>query len=169
MSLSGGLRKFIRDSLNKVVPNLGTVIFKHPVLKYPVDAIDLAERQARALFLQHTAKAAIIASKKNALQTGPYPIPENILSHMTDHFCHKLLESVRYVVDSEIDSTLQALAFHIGDKDAITLENVIVFRRNDDALNNIRLWAHELVHVRQYRSWGNLGLCPQISSQVPGC
>ena len=45
-------------------------------------------------------------------------------------------------------------SFNLGDQSAITLDNVIVFRFEGDALNNSILWAHEVAHVQQYRKWG---------------
>jgi hypothetical protein len=41
----------------------------------------------------------------------------------------------------------------IGHPEAITLIDVIVFRGPSEA-NDVALWAHELVHVDQYRDWG---------------
>jgi len=40
------------------------------------------------------------------------------------------------------------------DVNAVTLVDIIVFRSQDDALNNVALWAHELKHVQQYQQWG---------------
>ncbi|MNF05204.1 hypothetical protein D3C80_2048820 [compost metagenome] len=38
--------------------------------------------------------------------------------------------------------------------EAVTLVDIIVFRSEEAALNDVALWAHELVHVQQYQQWG---------------
>jgi hypothetical protein len=45
-----------------------------------------------------------------------------------------------------------------GDVQAITLNDVIVFRNADDAQYNAGLWAHELTHVRQFQDKSVLGV-----------
>lgn len=36
----------------------------------------------------------------------------------------------------------------------MTLIDIIVFRHQADAEDNVALWAHELHHVQQYQTWG---------------
>ncbi len=53
--------------------------------------------------------------------------------------------------------TLPGLALEYGDALALTLIDVVLFRREDDARWNEKIWAHELTHVMQYRRWGVQG------------
>ena len=50
--------------------------------------------------------------------------------------------------------SLPGLAFQYGDAAAITLIDVVLFRSDADARHDLKLWAHELTHVEQYRRWG---------------
>ena len=41
-----------------------------------------------------------------------------------------------------------------GDAAAITLIDVVLFRSDWDGRHDLKLWAHEMTHVEQYRRWG---------------
>jgi len=96
----------------------------------------------------------IIASRNNALNAGTQPIPTNIYQELRGFFPDDVLRAVRYRVGEGHFLSLQKSSFHLADRAAIALDNVIVFRHNGDAQHNVRLWAHEIAHVQQYRAWG---------------
>ena len=97
----------------------------------------------------------ILASRNAALSAGVSPMPEHIRTQLAHLYPVSLLDSVRYKTGSGFLGTLQFLRDEMDESGAITLKEVIVFRNASDATCNVRLWAHELEHVRQY---GNLGV-----------
>jgi hypothetical protein len=97
----------------------------------------------------------ILASREAALSAGVSPMPEHIRTQLAHLYPASLLDSVRYKTGSGFLGTLQFLRDEMDESGAITLKEVIVFRNASDATCNVRLWAHELEHVRQY---GNLGV-----------
>src|SRR5699024_9332514 len=84
---------------------------------------------------------------------GVRTIPSGMREKLVRYFEPELLDRVRYRVGESAPGSLASFAFELRDKDAITLDDVIVFRTADKALDDV-LWAHELEHVRQYRRWG---------------
>ncbi len=95
----------------------------------------------------------IIAARRDALAAGTGPIPERIVQALTGYFPADLLRSVR-CGGGGASLSLPGLAFQYGDALAITLIDVVLFRRDDDVRWNEKIWAHELTHVMQYRRWG---------------
>jgi hypothetical protein len=63
-----------------------------------------------------------------------------------------VLAQVRWRVDGET-GLAGRLLFQSGTVRAVTLDNVILFASAEEAAN-VKLWAHELYHVMQYRQWG---------------
>jgi hypothetical protein len=96
--------------------------------------------------------SAIAGAREQAVRAGVQPVPANIKAALAQAFPAELLERVRYHVGRPDSLAIQA--FQQGHIQAMTLIDVIVFQKEDDALNNAGLWAHELVHVRQYDQWG---------------
>jgi hypothetical protein len=82
------------------------------------------------------------------------PIPLHIRSQLEPYFDLAVLETARYRVGD--DSVLTAANTLLRNPDivAVTLIDIIVFRNEADALDNVALWAHELKHVEQYLEWG---------------
>ncbi|HET7883965.1 MAG TPA: DUF4157 domain-containing protein [Acetobacteraceae bacterium] len=79
------------------------------------------------------------------------PVPLSIVPQLAGWFPPDLLSAVRW---SHGTGQLSGLALQYGDVEAITLIDVILFRRTADVEHNTRLWVHELTHVVQYRRWG---------------
>lgn len=98
---------------------------------------------------------AIADGRNTALKKGVYPIPEEIKAELLMYFDESLLNSVRYTVGSSIFSGVtQGLALKVG-ANAITLGNVIAFKRTGaNGSENSAIWAHEMIHVRQYKEYG---------------
>jgi hypothetical protein len=81
------------------------------------------------------------------------PIPYNIRQQITGYASEDSMNRVRYKIG---DSGFANLAHNLeqgGLATAVTLIDVIVFRGPSEAADPA-LWAHELVHVDQYRDWG---------------
>lgn len=96
--------------------------------------------------------SAIQIARDETLKAGTQPIPADIKAALAGAFPAEMLERVRYRVGKEGSLAIQA--FQYGDIQAMTLIDVIVFQKEEDALANAGLWAHELTHVRQYDAWG---------------
>ncbi|NOT61417.1 MAG: DUF4157 domain-containing protein [Acidobacteria bacterium] len=97
----------------------------------------------------------ILLSREAALSAGTQPIPAHIRSQVAHLFPASMLDQVRYKTGSGFLGTLQWFRGEMEGKGAITLKDVIVFAKAEEAQCNVRLWAHELEHIRQY---GNLGV-----------
>ncbi len=95
----------------------------------------------------------ILQSRDQAIAAGVRPIPPGLRAKLARYFDADLLDRVRYRIGRATASSLASFAFSLREKDAITLDNVIVFRTADKAVDDV-LWAHELTHVRQYERWG---------------
>ncbi|MNF34651.1 hypothetical protein D3C84_154970 [compost metagenome] len=65
-----------------------------------------------------------------------------------------MLDTARYKVGDAGEMNAAHTLMQNPDVNAVTLVDVIVFRNQDDAQNNVALWAHELHHVKQYLEWG---------------
>ena len=96
----------------------------------------------------------ITESRQETLAAGTKPIPPQIIAGLADYFPVTQLHEVRFRVGQIADLSLPALAFRFGDASAVTLDDVIVFNHEADAETDLKLWAHELTHVMQYRRWG---------------
>lgn len=83
------------------------------------------------------------------------PVPEKIKRKLTPYFDRHILEKARYTTDWS--PTIGAALRQFIDTDryalAVTLDNVIVFS-DEESLDNLWLWVHELKHVEQYDRWG---------------
>jgi hypothetical protein len=99
----------------------------------------------------------IDASRQQAMRQGVQPMPPRIYRALLGYFPAELLASVVCRSGSTQDDPLPFLAFRYGDALALTLGDVIVFRDKDAMQSDLRLWAHEVTHVMQYRRWGLQG------------
>jgi hypothetical protein len=97
----------------------------------------------------------IEVSREAAISAGVSPMPEHIRTQLAHLFPASLLDSVRYKTGSGFLLTLQWFRDELEGTGAITLKDVIVFANASNASCDVKLWAHELEHVRQY---GNLGV-----------
>lgn len=124
------------------MPNSGTVI-----KTIPGGPEIVAQGAAPAL------EAWIIASRNSSHGTAQ-PIPLHIRQALSRWYSPQVLDNTRYKVgDNGFFNAARNVMFN-ADVSAVTLIDVIVFRSADDTQNNIPLWAHELYHVEQFRSWG---------------
>lgn len=120
--------------------------------------------RALQLLLQNRAELAhaaaptlarwIEASRRQALAEGVKPIPPSVRRRLTGYYPAELLNRVHYRVGLAKAASLPVAAFEYGHTIAMTLDDVIVFRDPQRAEMDASLWAHELRHVMQFRSWG---------------
>ena len=122
-------------------------------IKNPDQAIGLISDPGRALYLPVV--TAIIAGRNAVINGGGQLVPENIKPFLRHWYSPELINSVRWSSQwSLVNNTLQAAQMNINsDTRAISLINAVVFR-NDAAAHDPALWAHEMVHIDQYRQWG---------------
>lgn len=158
-ALAGGL---FGDVVNVFVPGAGTALddvhrqIKDAVPVYKdveegaAKTVNEASVQAGAPILQE----AIARSRDDALRQGVRPIPPEIRANLSGYVSDHLLNIARYRVRGGGDLSIQVNAIRYGHAYAVTLDYVIVFKSENDALYNPALWVHELTHVDQYQRWG---------------
>ena len=96
---------------------------------------------------------SIVLSRDAALEEGVAEIPASIRASLEGYVPDATLARVRWRAGGTWDLLAQS-TFLLRDAQAVTLDYVIVFAREDEALNDPKLWAHELKHVMQYEEWG---------------
>lgn len=96
----------------------------------------------------------IAESRDAAVHEGVEPVPQSIRAALAGFVPDEILDRARWRVDGGGVLSLQQTLFRSGYVPAVTLEHVIVFDRERDALEDAALWAHELKHVMQYAEWG---------------
>jgi hypothetical protein len=94
----------------------------------------------------------IIASRDVALAEGTDAMPPAIRKALAGYVPEDVLDATRWRAGGGGGSLQQGM-FTFGDSPAITLDQVIVFDSPSDA-KDPKLWAHEIMHVIQYRRWG---------------
>ena len=97
---------------------------------------------------------AIAQGRDAAVQAGVRKIPDNIRARLGPYFAPETLDKVRYGIGMPGDSEILRFAFEWLRTSAFVLDDVIIFKREEDAASNLRLWAHELEHVVQYEVLG---------------
>lgn len=94
------------------------------------------------------------ASRDSSIN-GAMPIPPNIRRILTGFSDEDAMNRVRYRMGDNgalnLAHIIQQWRFY--DVTAVTLVDVIVFRGPTEA-NDPCLWAHELIHIQQFRDWG---------------
>jgi hypothetical protein len=99
----------------------------------------------------------IVQSRDAAIEQGVAEIPAAIRAVLAGYVPDGTLDRVRWRAGAAGEMSLQQNAFAFGDVPAITLDYVIVFADEKNALEDPKLWAHELKHVMQYAEWGVSG------------
>ena len=101
-----------------------------------------------------TALGEAIRHSRNAAIGQAKPIPAGVRNQLRDFFPDAVLDRVKFKVGDDGVLNLARNTLFNASVGAITLDDVIVFRSDDDAQRNISLWAHELRHAQQYLEWG---------------
>ena len=84
------------------------------------------------------------------------PIPSGIRAALEGHVPDEVLDRVRWR-EGGTQLSLPQNVIRFGDAYAMTLDDVIVFSDRSAALEDPKLWAHELKHVMQFAEWGVAG------------
>jgi hypothetical protein len=105
----------------------------------------------------------ITASRDAARAQGVEPIPAAIRAALQGYVPEPILDRVRWREGSSEPMLPQSL-MSFGEVPAMTLDDVIVFRHRRTALEDPKLWAHELKHVMQYADWGIDGFAKRYLS-----
>ena len=96
---------------------------------------------------------AIKLGRLEASRTGTKPVPDRLKRMFRDHYPDEVLDEARWRVAEPGSRLGRVLSRWPVKEGAVTLGNVIVFK-TDKAARNHGLFAHELVHVTQYRKLG---------------
>ena len=96
---------------------------------------------------------AIRFSRKQASNAAPQLIPQDIAEALKSYFPSQTLRRVRWTTAGKRISLGTVLAGWYYREGAVTLDEVVVFS-NLNTAKDVQLWAHELVHVRQYEELG---------------
>ena len=95
----------------------------------------------------------ISAARDAAKEEGVEPIPASIRAALTGYVPEDTLERVRWRHGTTQLAMPQSV-IRFGEVQAMTLDDVIVFQDRRAALEDPKLWAHELKHVMQFAEWG---------------
>jgi hypothetical protein len=95
----------------------------------------------------------IAAERDAAKEQGVEPIPAAVRAVLQGHVPDDVLDRVRWR-QGGTQLSLPQNAFRFGHVPAMTLQDVIVFQDRGAALEDPKLWAHELKHVMQFAEWG---------------
>jgi hypothetical protein len=126
------------------------------VVKNPEKIIELAGQPANWPYVP--VATAIISARNAVVNSGGKRIPHQIKQKMRRWYSDDLLNSVRWTTNwGPLMSTIQSAQMSFNSQtQAIALINAVIFR-DDDAVNDLDTWAHELFHVQQYREKGVFG------------
>lgn len=122
-----------------------------PVDRLPQAFAESALGQSLAILLGDW----IARSRDSALAQGVRPIPSDVRAALTGYVPEEVLDRVRWRVGGGGELlSLQENLFRFGYAPAVTLDYVVIFQDERIALEDPKLWAHELKHVMQYAEWG---------------
>jgi hypothetical protein len=108
--------------------------------------------------------AGWIASERNSARAqGVEPIPKTIRDALAGYVPEQILERVRWRVGAS-DMSMPQNVIRFGHVPAVTLDDVIVFQERAAALEDPKLWAHELKHDMQFAEWGVDGFATRYLS-----
>lgn len=96
---------------------------------------------------------AIRLGRAEAVRSGVEPVPRDLKRAFKKHYPDKVLDEARWTVADPGSRLGRVLARWPVQEGAVTLGNVVVFK-SERAAKNRQLFAHELVHVDQYRKLG---------------
>ena len=108
--------------------------------------------------------AGLISSERNAvIAQGVEPIPSAIRAALEGYVPDETLDRVRWR-EGGTELSLPQNVIRFGHVDAMTLDDVIAFADGRAALEDPKLWAHELKHVMQFAEWGVGGFAARYLS-----
>jgi hypothetical protein len=95
----------------------------------------------------------IVSSRDAVLAEGAEPIPPRIRAALAGYVPESILDRVRWRTRAS-EMSLPQTIIRFGDAYAVTLDYVVIFQDQREALEDPKLWAHELKHVMQFAEWG---------------
>ena len=95
----------------------------------------------------------IVSERDAARSQGVEPIPAEIRTALTGYVPESILDRVRWRQGATELSVPQNI-FRFGHIQAMVLDDVVIFNDRREALEDPKLWAHELKHVMQFTEWG---------------
>lgn len=98
-----------------------------------------------------------------AKNQGVEPVPESIRAALEGYVPEPILDRVRWRAGAS-ELSLPQNIIRFGHVPATTLDDVIVFAERRAALEDPKLWAHELKHVMQFAEWGVDGFAARYVS-----
>jgi hypothetical protein len=120
------------------------------------DGVDRRPAPTSAMVVQSLAPllASWIATSRDAAKAeGVERIPEPIRAALEEYVPKDILDRVRWR-EGGSEWLLPQNIISFGHVPAVTLDDVIVFEHRAVALEDPKLWAHELKHVMQFAEWG---------------
>jgi hypothetical protein len=162
ISQGASAQGLIGGLIDRIAPGVGTALDDlHRQVKDAIPPYKMIEEGASHVvnetLVQSGApllQAMIIESRDDAIRNGVQPVPIEIQRNLAGFVSSSVLSGTRYRVGGGGDLSLQVNSIRYGEASAITLDFVVVFANANDAQYNPTLWAHELKHIEQFRSWG---------------
>lgn len=133
------------------IPQTGDIV--EFAIKNPDQVVGMLQDPGQLLY--SPVVAAMISGRNAVIANGGQPIPGHVKPFLLRWHTQELIDSVRWTSDwGPLVQTLQAAQMEFNARtNAITLINAVIFR-DSTAAGDLALWAHEMVHVEQYRQWG---------------
>jgi len=116
-----------------------------------------------------TALAGLIDRvRQQAIADGVRPVPPGVYRSLLGYFPAALLRRARFAVGGAGKLRVPTLAFSYGDGPAMTLGDVVLFKTEQTADADLKVWAHQLTHVMQYQRWGIEGFADRYVRDSAG-
>lgn len=113
-------------------------------------------------------EAWLLQSRQATLNAGTEPMPLMIRAQLSSFYDSDLLDRVRFRAGMTDELDAASVMLQNPDVQAVTLVDVVVFRRREAAESDVALWAHELWHVRQYDKWGTAEFARRYTRDFQG-
>lgn len=97
--------------------------------------------------------AAALQRSRDNVRPQSKPIPEEVKRELVPFYPAELLDGVNYTIGDASETGLAGFAIRNGNAAAVTLIDTVVFKE-ERFVSSLALWAHELHHVEQYKTWG---------------
>lgn len=97
--------------------------------------------------------AAALQRSRDNVRPQSRPIPEEVKRELIPFYPAELLDGVHYTIGDTSEAGLAGFAIRNGNAAAVTLIDTIVFKE-ERFVSSLALWAHELHHIEQYKTWG---------------
>ena len=123
-------------------------------------------KDAANFFLNPNGPALAFAIRQAAAQArgSSRPVPDSVRGELAPYFPANVLARARFTTRSQAQISVASGLLEVnGDIGAITVDDIIVFK-GDAESENLSIWAHELVHITQYKNMGVEGFAAIYAS-----